>query len=644
MPDIAYRMSWTQTGLEETVDKSIQSVEKLSTSTSSLISRLERKASVADMGADAFALAQAKASGATTATLDYISALQGVINKTKTLKEESATAAAAQAKMDKDRQLHVAARRAAVPDNEELRSQSEYERTQAIARAERQQKDADRAARDQHIRNRQAAVPDNETLRQNSETLRYVAGQRALSEVTDTLRQKTRALRDEEISAIRTKLDLAGATDAQRASAMRAVDMHQSGVIAQNEAFVIRNLAQSYTPSAKAGTPADKRGRGAMVGLEMSRAIEDSIAGGAYGGWKGAIMGASNNISQMGAMMGPQAAIIASVASMATVLGVTLIPKIHEWATGLEAIKKKHEEVAAASKKAFEQESEQIVKRATQKHDETAQDNQFARDKDKPRSVAEIKQRIDSLQMERESLYRVKVEEEALRGQIARRTPKTKEERDKNNDEIRESKLRQGDADRKNERLHRQQLDLKTQADEQQVIEDRGKQAAAWMASNEWDMQQRNKDKAELANKKAKSESLADMRLSLMPEDTQQGKVRKASLRAEMERVKRDKQIDEGLSEGLISKADADAMKKGSIDRRNKDVQDAKGQDGGRQKAMASDVRSSEGMAQLLKALNANKDDIGRRQLDVLQEVAQAERDVAAILKDQEKFTVVTWN
>jgi len=85
-------------------------------------------------------------------------------------------------------------------------------------------------------------------------------------------------------------------------------------------------------------------------------------------------------------------------------------------------------------------------------------------------------------------------------------------------------------------------------------------------------------------------------------------------------------------------------MKKGSIDRRNKDVQDAKGQDGGGQKAMASDVRSSEGMAQLLKALNANKDDIGRRQLDVLQEVAQAERDVAAILKDQEKFTVVTWN
>lgn len=61
----------------------------------------------------------------------------------------------------------------------------------------------------------------------------------------------------------------------------------------------------------------------AWAGAEAFRGIEDFVQGSAYGGLRGGIVAASNNLSQMGAAFGPYGAMAGSAAATVSILGVT---------------------------------------------------------------------------------------------------------------------------------------------------------------------------------------------------------------------------------------------------------------------------------------------------------------------------------
>lgn len=728
--DIAYKMVWTSTGMEQVLDKSQSGLQKLSTATANLISRLEKKAAVADMGADAFALAQAKAIGASAETQHYISGLQQVVQHISKVKAATAEAAAESTRLTGSRQqilqgiqnriteshvdnphdlekLRVARqlkdsgashddidgamgrldylrdqrvakqqaadeqgrrqaaieRHAAVPDNESLRQQSEYDRKQAAEKAERAQRDAERRSREEHIANRRDAVPDNESLRQATETKRFENGQRAASEVNEQLRKSTKALRDEEIAAIKTKLDLAGATDTQRAAAMRAVDAHQR---AMNQPAAFDPQAE-YERRFRQQAPSDQvtahRGKRAQIGLEMSRAFEDAIAGGSYGGVKGAIMGASNNISQMGAIMGPTAAIVTSIGSMAAILGATLIPKIYEWATSIEAVKKKKLELAEASKKAFELESEQMIKRQNRDHDEAVQSNQFEKDKLKPRSVKEMTEEKERLQREKEKNERIRKEEEIRQHRLGQQKPKSeaqvkaeakigvstlgwavgygspdealkerKKQEEKRQTELRESKERASDALRRNDVIRTQQGGLDTQIKDQKVVEDRGRQGQSWQAEQESNAKIEAAEKSRKQSRNQERLQIQNMNLSMLHGQDASGNTidddgrRQRAAKSELDRRERDKQITRWQKEELITAAQAEQIKTRSSDQRDREIRKGAETPHG-QRAQALDIRSGEGMSQLLRALNSHKDDIARQHLDVSKQTLKAIED-----------------
>lgn len=646
MADIAYRMAWTQTGLEETVSKSKGEVEKLSTATANLISRLERKASVSDMGADAFALAQAKASGASQATLDYISALQQVVAKTKSVREEIDAAAVSQAKMDKDRRAHVAARRDAVPDNEELRQQYEYKSKPQREASDRAREMAEKEAYRKSVADRSRLTTDNETLRKESETKRLSAGQRELISISEQLARTTRELRSEEIAAIETRMRLAGATEAQQAAARGMISAHNPAVDSP-----LRRI--KYDPS-RAGGGSGGGGAGARVGLELSRAIEDSIAGGAYGGIKGAIMGASNNISQAGAMLGPQAALIASVTSTLAILGVTAWTAYDKWREGAENAKKSLENLQLAQGNQLQQLQEEIsLRQELQSLDSTrgkASAEQAVQNKTAALEDVKAEQALKQQQV-KNMLMRVGFTEkntvQDLQDAAADPTmqwarpgggfgegPLDLKHKFMTPEYVTRAIQLQQEANAMGSKVTRAEklLDKSKSVLERESIAEQGLEMESALASRKSTKEQDAADReARKERRKKQQDSLANVRLSVMPDDTSEDRLRKQAAQLELEKRDRDQKINEAKKAGLITTEQADSMLSQSQWKRtfdNVELRKKSSEDGGRgQSAQALDIKSSEGMAQLLRALNANRDDIGREQLDVQRQIEQGIRD-----------------
>lgn len=91
--EISYKIAWTSTGMEQVVGGSLDGMRKLSAEVSSFMARLEKKATVADMGQEAFDIMRLKVQGASDELVNYAAGLQAAIRHSKESREETARAA-----------------------------------------------------------------------------------------------------------------------------------------------------------------------------------------------------------------------------------------------------------------------------------------------------------------------------------------------------------------------------------------------------------------------------------------------------------------------------------------------------------------------------------------------------------------------
>lgn len=107
---------------------------------------------------------------------------------------------------------------------------------------------------------------------------------------------------------------------------------------AADDALVQQQLTDQgyFAPGGKGHKKTNQTGRDnrQWAGVEGFRAIEDFAQGSAYGGLRGGLLAASNNIGQMGAAFGAAGAMAGSLVSTAVILGSTLYESWRKSATG----------------------------------------------------------------------------------------------------------------------------------------------------------------------------------------------------------------------------------------------------------------------------------------------------------------------
>lgn len=156
----------------------------------------------------------------------------------------------------------------------------------------------------------------------------------------------------EELVLYRAKQAGASTADLDRARTL------QSEIRAAREA---KEAQESLTKEISRGSIVNGGlSRSSMILTEATRGLEDAVAGFTNNGLKGMLMATTNNIGQIGALAGGAAGLAISIGSVAALIGVSLIPKLIEWATNTEALAKEQERLRAESKKTFDQELDQM--------------------------------------------------------------------------------------------------------------------------------------------------------------------------------------------------------------------------------------------------------------------------------------------
>lgn len=102
--------------------------------------------------------------------------------------------------------------------------------------------------------------------------------------------------------------------------------------------------------------------RNSMILTETTRGLEDAVAGFSNNGLKGMLQATTNNIGQIGALAGGMTGMALSVGSVAALIGVSLVPKLYEWANATEQVSMAQEKLTKASEKAAERSIELMQK------------------------------------------------------------------------------------------------------------------------------------------------------------------------------------------------------------------------------------------------------------------------------------------
>ncbi len=95
----------------------------------------------------------------------------------------------------------------------------------------------------------------------------------------------------------------------------------------------------------------------------VARGLEDAVAGYTNNGLKGMLMATTNNVNQIGSLIGGTAGLALSVGSIAALLGVSLIPKLLEWADGSAKIREEQAKLDMEAEKFHEREMKRIDER-----------------------------------------------------------------------------------------------------------------------------------------------------------------------------------------------------------------------------------------------------------------------------------------
>ena len=103
--------------------------------------------------------------------------------------------------------------------------------------------------------------------------------------------------------------------------------------------------------------------KGQLAAIESIRGLEDAVQGYTNNGLKGMIVASSNNLGQIGALIGKTAGLYLMLGSTAALLGVSLLPKLMEWADGTAKVREETLKLNDANQKFHDEEMRRIDER-----------------------------------------------------------------------------------------------------------------------------------------------------------------------------------------------------------------------------------------------------------------------------------------
>ena len=103
--------------------------------------------------------------------------------------------------------------------------------------------------------------------------------------------------------------------------------------------------------------------KGQLAAIESIRGLEDAVQGYTNNGLKGMIVASSNNLGQIGALIGKSAGLYLMLGSTAALLGVSLLPKLMEWADGTAKVREETLKLNDANQKFHDEEMRRIDER-----------------------------------------------------------------------------------------------------------------------------------------------------------------------------------------------------------------------------------------------------------------------------------------
>jgi len=149
----------------------------------------------------------------------------------------------------------------------------------------------------------------------------------------------------------------AGATPAT----MRAAGAIQHQIDVQQR--FERSIQRQITAQRSAQYAAMGQSSGHMALIESTRGVEDAVAGYTNNGLKGMLMATTNNITQIGTLVGGTKGLAISIAGVAALIGVSLIPKLLDWAQGTSKIREEQAKLEAESQSNHDKEMRRIDER-----------------------------------------------------------------------------------------------------------------------------------------------------------------------------------------------------------------------------------------------------------------------------------------
>ena len=295
--------------------------------------------------------------GASAAKVEYALRLAGELESHRELEVAVAAEAAAKAKADAleaARQAKVDATVAALKQqNLALREGAQAAQAAELRLA---------GFTDEEVRAVQALQNENAMLKAKEAALarEIQAEKRAIQVEEELIATVTR----EAATYGMTSSELRAYTASQNGASAAAIKQAQAVEFATGAQMRFDRQIQKQIQSQRAAQQVmSASGKGHLAMIETTRGLEDAVQGFTNNGLKGMIQATSNNIGQIGAMIGGNAALYLGIGSVAALLGATLLPKLMEWADGTKSVRDQYLLLNDEAKKFHDEEMRRIDER-----------------------------------------------------------------------------------------------------------------------------------------------------------------------------------------------------------------------------------------------------------------------------------------
>lgn len=124
-----------------------------------------------------------------------------------------------------------------------------------------------------------------------------------------------------------------------------------------------RQIQKQIESQRAAHAATQRQGNGQMALIESTRGLEDAVVGYSTNGLKGMVTATANNVAQIGALIGGNAALYLGLGGVAALIATSLLPKILDWASGMAKVREETLKLEDASEKFHNEEMKRIDQR-----------------------------------------------------------------------------------------------------------------------------------------------------------------------------------------------------------------------------------------------------------------------------------------